>query len=64
MEKVPFSKIKKGDFFRVDGKDLLQRFKGADFGQYVTGPHIGNTRADLCPNDLVTPVNARIVIDE
>ena len=65
--KVPFSKIKPGAFFRIKGKTLYQRGKGdyGNIGQVVTGPKIGDTEevsiAAFSLNTPVTPVNATIV---
>ena len=69
MEKVPFSKIKKGEFFRVKGKALYQRGRGScdDIRQYVTGPKTGQCRDSdkgLTSSTLVTPVNAKIVEEQ
>lgn len=69
-EKVPFSKIKPGGFFRMKGrKALYQRGKAysvTDLGQIVAGPKIGtclDSSGGLTRDTLVTPINARIVED-
>jgi len=56
--KVPFSEIKPGEFFRIKGKTLYQRCRGI-WAQVVTGEDIGAIRSDIPAT--VTPVNASIV---
>ncbi|MEN6534514.1 MAG: hypothetical protein ABFD89_12675 [Bryobacteraceae bacterium] len=69
MEKIPFSKIKPGTFFRMKGKTLYQRGRGSvGLSQIVSGPRTGQAQffddGEIYPlNTPVTPVNARIVID-
>jgi len=62
---VPFSKIKKGEFFRLKGeKTLYQRGCGrfADMAQCVTGRNCGKAiNKSITP---VVPVNAKIVEKE
>jgi hypothetical protein len=72
MKKVPFKKIKKGEYFRLKGKTLYQRVKFTGFAaQIVSGSNIGivqwfdstGCNKSRTPDTLVTPVNARIVED-
>ncbi len=62
MKKVLFTKVKVGEFFRIRGKALWQKFdlSGA---QCVSGKRIGDCIGSEIP-EHVTPVNARIVVEE
>lgn len=60
VEKVPFSKIKNGGFYRRGGKTLWQKFIGTR-GQQVTGKGVGIVDLSLYPSTTVTSVNAKIV---
>jgi hypothetical protein len=60
MKKVPFSEIKKGEFFRAGGRALYQNI-GDGSAQCVSGRGIGNLLIGSDLSGLVTPVTAIIV---
>lgn len=63
VQKVSFSKIKRGKFFRFPGrKTLWQKGNSACIdAQVVSGRNVGKGRFSIEPNTPVIPVNAKIV---